>query len=102
MIPYRRLTNDTTELAKEVINRELTYAIGLSAIALLPNTASFNFNERINGKAYSGQRRTYYIFPQQPGRYEIPAIAVSVVPAHPARLVYPHRSSRFCFVWLRF
>lgn len=53
------------------------------AITLLPNTASFNFNERISGKAYSGQRRTYYIFPQQPGLYEIPPIAISVVPAYP-------------------
>lgn len=52
------------------------------AVALLPNTASFNFNDRINGKSYSGQRRTYYIFPQQPGRYEIPAITVSVIPAY--------------------
>jgi hypothetical protein len=53
------------------------------AIALLPATASINLNERIDGKFYAGQRRTYFLFPQQPGRYVIPELSPTVVPARP-------------------
>ncbi|MGV2828011.1 BatD family protein [Myxosarcina sp. GI1(2024)] len=51
------------------------------AIALLPPTASINLNERIDGKFYAGQRRTYFLFPQLPGRYVIPELSPTVVPA---------------------
>jgi len=53
------------------------------AIALLPPTASINLNERINGQSYAGQRRTYYLFPQLPGRYNLPELSIKVVPAQP-------------------
>jgi len=51
------------------------------AIALLPATASINLNERIDGKPYAGQRRTYFLFPQLPGRYTLPELAIKVFPA---------------------
>jgi hypothetical protein len=53
------------------------------AIALLPATASINLNERIDGKPYAGQRRTYFLFPQLPGRYTVPKLAIKVFPAQP-------------------
>jgi hypothetical protein len=53
------------------------------AIALLPATASININERIDGKPYAGQRRTYFLFPQLPGRYTVPELAIKVFPAQP-------------------
>jgi hypothetical protein len=53
------------------------------AIALLPPSASINLNQRIDGKSYAGQRRTYFLFPQLPGRYEVPALSIQVVPAQP-------------------
>jgi hypothetical protein len=53
------------------------------AIALLPATASININERINGKPYAGQRRTYFLFPQLPGRYTVPELSIKVSPAQP-------------------
>lgn len=55
------------------------------AIALLPPTASLNFSERIGGRTFAGQRRTYFVFPQLPGRYELPALSVQVVPAQPSQ-----------------
>jgi hypothetical protein len=55
------------------------------AIALLPPTASINLSDPINGQTYAGQRRTYYLFPQLPGRYEIPAISITVMPAQPGQ-----------------
>ncbi|MGK7926547.1 MAG: hypothetical protein AB4290_15125, partial [Spirulina sp.] len=51
------------------------------AIALLPPSASTNLNKRIGTQSYAGQRRTYYLFPQLPGRYEIPSLRVTVAPA---------------------
>lgn len=53
------------------------------AIALLPSTASININERIDGKPYAGQRRTYFLFPQLPGRYTVPELSIKVSPAQP-------------------
>jgi hypothetical protein len=53
------------------------------AIALLPASSSINLNQRIDGKSYVGQRRTYFVFPQLPGRYELPPISVQVTPAQP-------------------
>ncbi len=56
------------------------------AITLLPVGTSVNFSERIQGKSYSGQRRSYYIFPQKQGEYQIPPLQVSLVPAQPGKL----------------
>ena len=47
------------------------------AITLLPVGTSVNFSERIQGKSYSGQRRSYYIFPQKRGEYQIPPLEIS-------------------------
>ena len=35
-----------------------------------------NFTERIDGQTWSGQSRSYHIYPQRPGAYEIEAISV--------------------------
>ncbi len=56
------------------------------AITLLPVGTSVNFRERIQGQSYSGQRRSYYIFPQKTGEYQIPPLEISLVPAQPGKL----------------
>ena len=56
------------------------------AITLLPVGTSVNFRERIQGKSYSGQRRSYYIFPQKTGEYQIPPLEISLTPAQPGKL----------------
>ena len=56
------------------------------AITLLPVGTSVNFSERIQGKSYSGQRRSYYIFPQKRGEYQIPPLEISLVPAQLGKL----------------
>lgn len=56
------------------------------AITLLPVGTSVNFSERIQGKSYSGQRRSYYIFPQNTGEYQIPPLEISLAPAQPGKL----------------
>ena len=56
------------------------------AITLLPPGTSVNFSERIRGKSYSGQRRSYYIFPQKTGEYQIPPLEISLVPAQPGKI----------------
>lgn len=53
------------------------------AIALLPPSSSINLNQRIDGKSYVGQRRTYFLFPQLPGRYPLPEVSVTLTPAQP-------------------
>jgi hypothetical protein len=55
------------------------------AIALLPTSASVNLNEQLGNRTYAGQRRTYFLFPQLPGRYDIPAVSLQVVPAAPGQ-----------------
>jgi len=56
------------------------------AIALSPSTASINLNRRIDGQLRAGQRRTYFLFPQLPGRYELPALSLIVTPARPGNV----------------
>lgn len=53
------------------------------AITLLPSTSSVNTSERIDGKSYAGQQRTYFLFPQLPGRYQIPELSIAISPAQP-------------------
>ena len=60
-----------------------------NAIALQPPNSSVNFSERINGKTYSGQRRTYFIFPQRPGRYDLPSLDFTLFPAQPGQPAEP-------------
>lgn len=50
------------------------------AITLLPASASVNFHKRFGSHSYTGQRRTYSLFPQLPGRYDLPAVSVQVFP----------------------
>jgi hypothetical protein len=51
-----------------------------NAIVVLPEETPQNFNERINGQSYAGIRRTYFLYPQQPGDFRLP----------PAQLIVPY------------
>ena len=46
------------------------------AIALMPEQLGTNFTERIDGKTFAGQRRSYLIFPQRAGHLEIPSLRI--------------------------
>ena len=46
------------------------------SIALMPESLGMNFTERIDGVTYSGQRRSYVIFPQRTGPLEIPSLPI--------------------------
>ncbi|MGK7913875.1 MAG: BatD family protein [Synechococcus sp.] len=52
-----------------------------NAIALRPSGATTNLSERIDGRLYSGIRRSYYIYPQEPGPFTIPTFQVKFTPA---------------------
>ena len=52
-----------------------------NAIALRPSGATTNLSERIDGRLYSGIRRSYYIYPQEPGPFTIPTFQVTFTPA---------------------
>ncbi|MGK7909420.1 MAG: hypothetical protein AB4040_19595 [Synechococcus sp.] len=52
-----------------------------NAIALRPSGATTNLSERIDGRLYSGIRRSYYIYPQEPGPFTIPTFQVTFIPA---------------------
>jgi len=45
-----------------------------------PPGRSLNLNERVDGQQYFGIRRSYTIYPQVAGDYEVPEIAVTVRP----------------------
>ena len=48
------------------------------AIVVLPEEATENFNEKINGQSLSGIRRTYFLYPQQAGDFRLPSIQIVV------------------------
>jgi hypothetical protein len=51
------------------------------AIVLPPATFGVNATERIGGETYAVQSRSYTIFPQTPGRFEVPEVEVRIVVA---------------------
>jgi len=64
-----------------------------NAIVVLSEDTPQHLNDRINGQSYAGIRRTYLIYPQQPGDFRLPPAQLTVpyagVPpkttvAHPA------------------
>ena len=54
-----------------------------NAIVVLPEETPQNFNEQLNGQTYAGIRRTYFLYPQQPGDFRLP----------PAQLTVPYASA---------
>src|ERR1700729_3463154 len=51
-----------------------------NVIVVLPEETPQNLNEQINGQTYAGIRRTYFLYPQQPGSYRF----------QPGRLTVPY------------
>ncbi|EAZ92309.1 BatD family protein [Crocosphaera chwakensis] len=49
-------------------------------IAFLPPNATLNLTKRIKNQTYAGQRHSYFLFPQLPGRYYLPTISVKIIP----------------------
>ena len=49
-----------------------------NAIVVLPEEATENFNEQINGQSLSGIRRTYFLYPQQVGDFRLPPVQITV------------------------
>jgi hypothetical protein len=49
-----------------------------NAIVVLPEETPQNLNEQINGQTYAGIRRTYFLYPQQPGDYRLPPAQLTV------------------------
>ena len=49
-----------------------------NAIVVLPEETPQNFNEQVNGQTYAGIRRTYFIYPQQPGDFRLPPAQLTV------------------------
>lgn len=49
-----------------------------NAIVVLPEETPENFNEHINGLTYAGIRRTYFLYPQQPGDFRLPPAPLTV------------------------
>ena len=54
-----------------------------NAIVVLPEETPQNLNEQVNGQTYAGIRRTYFLYPQQPGDFRLP----------PAQLTVPYASA---------
>jgi len=48
------------------------------AITLMPEQMGTNFTERIDHKTYTGQRRSYVLYPQRAGTLEIPPIQIEL------------------------
>jgi hypothetical protein len=67
-----------------------------NAIVVLPEETPQNFNERINGQTFAGIRRTYFLYPQQPGDFRLPPALFTVPYAKnppqttQAKLTLPH------------
>ncbi len=49
-------------------------------IAFVPPNATLNLTKRIKNQTYADQRHSYFLFPQLPGHYYLPAISVKIVP----------------------
>ena len=49
-----------------------------NAITVLSDEAAQNLTETINGTSYAGVRKTYRVYPQRPGRFEIPTAEVKI------------------------
>jgi hypothetical protein len=48
------------------------------AIVTLSDDRPEHLNEQVNGVTFAGIRRFYLIYPEQPGKFTIPAVAISV------------------------
>jgi hypothetical protein len=49
-----------------------------NAIVVLPEETPEHLNDQIEGKSYAGIRRTYFLYPQQPGDYRLPPAQLTV------------------------
>jgi hypothetical protein len=49
-----------------------------SVIVVLPEETPQNLNEQVNGQRYAGIRRTYFLYPQQAGDFQLPPAQVTV------------------------
>ena len=49
-----------------------------NAIVVLPEETPQNLNEQVNGQTYAGIRRTYFLYPQQPGVFRLPPAQLTV------------------------
>ncbi len=69
------------------------------AVVVFLDTGGENLTEKIGDADYAGQRRSYLIYPQRPGDFEVPAFEVKVrfaVDGQPSpRTPVPARSRRF-------
>ncbi len=54
-----------------------------NAVVVLPEETPENTNSQIDGVSYAGIRRTYILYPQQPGEFQLP----------PAQFVVPYASA---------
>jgi BatD DUF11 like domain len=54
-----------------------------NAIVVLPEETPVHLNQKINGQTYAGIQRTYSLYPQQPGEFQLP----------PAQLTVPYASA---------
>jgi hypothetical protein len=48
------------------------------AVVVFLETGGVNLNERVGEQDYAGQRRSYLIYPQRAGKYEVPPVEVKV------------------------
>ncbi len=48
------------------------------AVAVLPEETPVNSSERVGGRSYSAIKRTYLVYPQQPGEFTLPPAQVTV------------------------
>jgi hypothetical protein len=49
-----------------------------NVIVVLPEETPQNLNEEVNGQRYAGIRRTYFLYPQQPGDFRLPPTQLTV------------------------
>ena len=47
------------------------------AVVLTPEKFGVNFTERIEGATWSGQSRSFYIYPRKAGAYTVPPVSVT-------------------------
>jgi len=48
-------------------------------VVYLPSGQSVRLNETVQGKAFSGQRNEWWLYPQRPGKYQVPSLKVNVL-----------------------
>lgn len=55
-------------------------SLNIDNAIVIPPGRSFNVNEQVKGENFFGISRSFTLYPQVPGRYQIPSIEVSIKP----------------------